>query len=173
MKTPCEILFSIDKKTILLQFEQIDSPTSTIYVHLPAYDEERLNINKLLMSRFKELGTPSSEIPSEPFPLGYSLSDLTNDLKVLSSTEVSISVGPEKLALCLMDTIVIWHLEKFGRLLRNDLETYVTVCVSITCAFKNEYFWSFEAKRAVYDNVTLAIREKYFETYVHTDLIQL
>jgi hypothetical protein len=173
MKTPCEILFSIDEKTIVLQFEQLDSPASKIYVHLPAYDQERLNINKLLISRFEELGTPSSEIPPEPFPLGYSLSELTNDLKVIGSTKVSISLAPEKLALCLMDTIVIWHLEKFGRLLRNDLETYVTVCVSITCAFKNEHFWSFEAKRAMYDKVTLAIREKYFETYVHTDLIQL
>ncbi len=173
MRTLCEIPFAINGKNILLRFNYIESPLPETYVQFPVFDNERIMMNKLMIARYKEMGLPESEIPNEPFPLGYSISDLKNDLAVISLTKAINTEESDKLIFSLLETIINWHVNKFGRLLRNDLETYVTICLCLTCAVKYEQICTFDSKKALYDKATLYIREKFFEIYKHTDLIQI
>jgi hypothetical protein len=57
--------------------------------------------------------------------------------------------------------------------MRNDLETYATICVCVTNAFKCSELSDFQEKQFLYDKVSKAAREKYFHVYQHTDMIQL
>lgn len=174
MKEPCELEFSINNQTVLLKFDFLEyNPTAVNYVHLPAFDLERIMINKMLRARYSDQGIPSSEIPLEPFSLGYSFNDLVQDLSVISRAVVKISADSFELTLSLLEEIVGWHVSKYGRLMRNDLETYATICVCVTIANKSSEFLDFQEKQVLYDKVCKAIREKYYNVYQHTDLIQL
>jgi hypothetical protein len=174
MKKFCELNFSINNQTVLLKFDLVENnPLQVNYVHLPAYDMERIKINKMLRTRFLNQGIPSSEIPLEPFPLGYSFNDLSQDLSVISRAIVKISVDSYELTLSLLEEIVCWHFSKYGRLMRNDLETYATICVCVTNAFKGSELSDFQDKKFLYDKVFKVVREKYSHVYQHTELIQL
>ncbi len=173
MKAPFEIDFSINNQKVLLRFDFVqDNPSPVNYVHLPTYDAERIMINKMLKTRYLELGIPSTEFPSEPFPLGYSPNDLSHDLSVISKANVEKSADFFEFSLSLLEEIVRWNITKFGRLMRNDLETYATICVCVTNAFRRSEVSDYQAKQVLYNKISEAVREKYFHVYKHQNLIQ-
>jgi hypothetical protein len=173
MKAPFEIDFSINNQKVILRFDFIeDNPSPVNYVHLPTYDSERIMINKMLKTRYSDLGIPSSEIPLEPFSLGYSSNDLRQDLSVISGANVEESSGSYEFSLSLLEEIVRWNITEFGRLMRNDLETYATICVCVTNAFRRSELSDYQAKQVLYNKISEAVREKYFHVYKHQNLIQ-
>lgn len=174
MKAPFEIDFSINNQTVLLKFDFVEeNPSPVNYVHLPTYDAERIMINKMLKTRYLELGVPATEIPLDPFPLGYSPNDLSQDLSVISKANVEKSADSYEFSLNLLEEIVRWNITKFGRLMRNDLETYATICVCVTNAFRRSELSDYQTKQVLYNKISDAVREKYFHVYQHQNLIQL